>query len=231
MARPSRRSSAVYHPIFARVFDWVSTRAAPKEQGEHRRQLVAGLSGRVVEVGAGNGLNFMHYPATVSEVVAVEPEPYLRRRAQEAAAGAPVPVRVLDGVADALPLEAEAVDAGVVSLVLCSVPSQGGALAELWRVIRPGGELRFYEHVRAREARAARAQDAADSVWPRLNGGCHLNRDTVAAVEGAGFEVEVSRRVAVGPRPVAALAPHVLGTARRPDPSRGQGRLHLPQEA
>ncbi len=171
----------------------------------------------MVEVGAGNGLNFGHYPATVGEVVAVEPEPYLRERARAAAARAPVAVRVVDGLAEALPLDGASVDAGVVSLVLCSVLDQGRALAELVRVIRPGGELRFYEHVVARDPRLARIQRAADAIWPRLGGGCHPNRETAAAIERAGFRVERCRRFSFRPCLLAApVAPHVLGIARRP---------------
>ena len=126
-------------------------RVEPRRRAQGRRRAprrdAAGLTGRVVEVGAGNGLNFGHYPATVTEVVAVEPEPYLRERAEEAARAAPVDVTVVVGLADALPAEDGAFDAAVASLVLCSVPDQAGALAELRRVVRPDGELRFYEHV------------------------------------------------------------------------------------
>ncbi len=101
----------------------------------------------MVEVGAGSGANFAHYPTTVAEVIAVEPERYLRERAQHAAAQSPVSVSVSDGGADRLPDEDGSFDAGVCALVLCTVPDQQRALAELFRVIRPGGELRFYEHV------------------------------------------------------------------------------------
>jgi ubiquinone/menaquinone biosynthesis C-methylase UbiE len=106
---------------------------------DHRRKLLAGLAGRVLEVGAGNGLNFAHYPPAVTEVLAVEPEPYLSGLAQAAAAQAPVPVRVVDGTADALPTPDASMDGAVASLVLCSVPNQARALAELDRVLRPGG--------------------------------------------------------------------------------------------
>ncbi|MGH9184032.1 MAG: class I SAM-dependent methyltransferase [Acidimicrobiales bacterium] len=184
---------------------------------EHRRELLAGLAGRVVEVGAGNGMNFTHYPATVTEVVAVEPEPYLRARAEEAARAAPVPVTVVEGTAERLPADDAVFDAGVASLVLCSVPDQGPALAELARVIRPGGQLRFYEHVVADTPGLARAQRAADRVWPRVAGGCHTSRDTSAAIGAAGFELQACRRLSFRPCPLAALtAPHVLGRARRP---------------
>lgn len=142
---------AVHHPLFARLYDRVSALAENTGQREHRRELLAGLSGRVVEVGAGNGLNFPHYPPEVEEVVAVEPEAYLGERSRKAAAGAAVSVRVVDGLAEELPLEDGSVDAGVCSLVLCSVPSQAVALAELRRVVRPGGELRFTSTSAAKE--------------------------------------------------------------------------------
>ena len=186
-------------------------------QGEHREEMLSGLSGRVVELGAGNGINFRHYPSSVTEVVAVEPEPYLRERAERAARGAPVPVSVVDALGGTLPFEDAAFDAAVASLVLCSVPQQGPVLSDLFRVIRPGGELRFYEHVRANNPRLVRLQDAVTPVWKLLGGGCHPNRDTGAAIEKAGFQVETCRRVAFRPCFVCApAAPHILGRARRP---------------
>ena len=206
----------VRHPIFARMYQRIAAAAEQAGAAEHRDRLLAGLAGRVVELGAGNGMNFGHYPTTVTEVVAVEPESYLRARATEAAAAAPVPIHVVDGLADSLPAEDASFDAGVASLVLCSVPDQASALAELRRVIRPGGELRFYEHVRAHDADAARGQDRTDRYWPRFSGGCHPNRDTPAAIEAAGFEVEHIDRFKF--RPVfflKAIEPHVIGRARR----------------
>jgi SAM-dependent methyltransferase len=112
-----------------------------KGAAEHRAELLVGLVGRVIEVGAGTGLNFKHYPQTVTEVVALEPEPHLREVARAAATEAPVPVTVVEGTADDLPADDAAFDAGVASLVLCSVPSQPRALAELSRVIRPGASM------------------------------------------------------------------------------------------
>ena len=99
--------------------------------------------------------------------MAVEPEPFLRERAEAAAAGAPVAVRVIDGMADRVPLDDASADAAVLSLVLCSVPDQAAALAEVRRILRPGGELRFYEHVRSERPGFARFQQAADLLWPR----------------------------------------------------------------
>jgi ubiquinone/menaquinone biosynthesis C-methylase UbiE len=207
--------AAVKHPLFARLYARLAAHEDKHGNDDNRRELLSGLSGRVVEVGAGVGSNFPHYPETVTEVIAVEPEPYLRRKAEQAAAEAPVPVRVVDGVADQLPLEEESVDAGVASLVLCSVPDQATALAELRRVIRSDGELRFYEHVVSnRKSRRGfhRAMDA--TIYPHLTGGCHLTRDTRAAMEEAGFMVQRSRRFPFPPNRFGL--PHILGSARRP---------------
>ena len=211
-SRPER----VRHPLFARLYQRISAVAEQAGAGEHRQRLLAGLSGRAVEVGAGNGMNFTHYPATVTEVVAVEPEPYLRARAEEAAAGAAVPVQVVAGTSTSLPLDDASVDAGVASLVLCSVPDQRAALTELRRVIRPGGELRFYEHVRADDERWARRQRLADPVWTRIAGGCHLTRDTERSIAEAGFAIEAAERFLFAPCALSRFAaPHVLGRARR----------------
>jgi ubiquinone/menaquinone biosynthesis C-methylase UbiE len=128
----------VRHPVFARFYQRLS-QLMEKEIGDRREQLLAGLSGRVVEVGAGNGMNFRHYPETVDEVVALEPEEYLRQRASESAQRASTSLRVVEGVADPLPFEDRSFRAAVASLVLCTVPDQGRALAEIRRVLQPEG--------------------------------------------------------------------------------------------
>ncbi len=191
-------------------------------QRQFRRETLADLSGRVVEVGAGNGLNFEHYPASVTEVVAVEPEPSYARRQNEAAAAASVPVRVVDGVADALPIDDGSCDGAVASLVLCTVPDQAVSLAELRRVLRPDGELRFYEHVVSQRpafarfpARGRRHALAARSGGDERSGGCHPARDTLAAIQQAGFVIEECRRFDFRPTPLVAPAtPRILGVAR-----------------
>jgi ubiquinone/menaquinone biosynthesis C-methylase UbiE len=206
----------VRHPIFARIYERLS-RFEEREIGERREELLAGLSGRVVEIGAGNGMNFGHYPSAVHEVVALEPEEYLRARAQEAAANAPVRVTVGAAAAYPLPFEPESFDAAVASLVLCTIADQASALAELRRVLKPGAELRVMEHVRSDGARKARIQERLDhsGVWPRIAGGCHCSRDTVSAIEAAGFTVERMQRFDVGPKWMHTN-PHVLGMARAP---------------
>jgi ubiquinone/menaquinone biosynthesis C-methylase UbiE len=201
-------------------FSWVWTRLCPRLEesglGDLRDELLAGLEGRVVEVGVGTGASFARYPEGVEELVAVEPEPRLRAQAEAAAAEAPVSVRVLAGVASDLPVADGWADAVVVSLVLCSVPDQAAALREARRVLRPGGELRFLEHVRAETLVLSRVQRALDAtVWPRLGGGCHASRDTAGAVERSGFEVTALRRFDFPDLPVRGpTAPHILGRAR-----------------
>jgi ubiquinone/menaquinone biosynthesis C-methylase UbiE len=205
----------VKHPLFARFFDRLSG-VMEKEVGQWRDELLAGLSGRVIEIGAGNGMNFRHYPASVTEVVALEPEPYLRAKAQRAASSAPVRVSVRAGVADALEVADASFDAAVACLVLCTVPDQQAALAELRRVLKGDGQLRFLEHVRSEKPGKARVQTLMDGagIWPRLAGGCHSSRDTVSAVQAAGFRVQRERSIDVGP-PWMLTNPHVLGSAVR----------------
>ena len=214
MTVPTSRD--VNHPIFARLYERVSAKEDERGGNRYRAELLNGASGRVIEVGAGNGRNFAHYPTSVSQVVAVEPEPRLRASAMRAAATAPVPIEVVAGVADRLPAQDGAFDVGVASLVLCTVPDPDAALAELRRVIRPGGELRFYEHVVSRRRGAAVLERALDAtLWPPLAGGCHLARDTIAAIQRAGFQIESCRRFGFGPSALGPQIAHVVGAARR----------------
>jgi ubiquinone/menaquinone biosynthesis C-methylase UbiE len=203
-------------PRFARMYKRAAKSAEERGAADHRRRLLDGLEGRVVEVGAGHGLNFTHYPASVTEVVAIEPEPTLRESAERAAADAPVPITVVAGVADSIPLEDASADAAVASLVLCSVPEQGRALAELRRVLRPGGELRFYEHVIANRQPKRLLLQAADrsGIWPKVAGGCHLARDTTEAIMRAGFDIETIDRFGFSAGPLQPSIPHILGVAR-----------------
>jgi ubiquinone/menaquinone biosynthesis C-methylase UbiE len=205
----------VEHPLFARMWLRAAEKDSSRREDQYRRKLVNGLRGRVIEVGAGNGLNFGFYPAEVEYVLAVEPEPRLRAAATDTAAKAPVPIEVVDGVAGRLPAKDESFDAGIASLVLCSVSDQVRALGELHRVIRRGGELRYYEHVVAERPIAALLQRLADLVWPRVAGGCHLSRDTGAALAAAGFTIESRDRFLFTPGGLVPPVPYILGIARR----------------
>ena len=215
-ATPARET--VRRPLFANVL-YPRFRKAAQEHGEdrYREQLLDGLTGRVLELGCGDGAHFRLYPETVTELVAVEPEENLIKRAERAAADARCPVRVVPGFAEALPADDGEFDAAVAALVLCSVDEQQTALAELMRVIRPGGELRFFEHVRSDATMHAAAQRTVQPAWAWLGGGCHLARDTEQAIRDAGFQIERIERFEFAPGFVQKLAgPHILGIARRP---------------
>ncbi|WP_157244803.1 class I SAM-dependent methyltransferase [Nonomuraea typhae] len=203
----------VKHPVFARFYIRLSRAMEHGGMRENRRLLLAPLRGRVLEIGAGNGLNFRHYPAAVTRVLAVEPEPALRAAALRAAGQAPVPVDVVDGLAEALPAGDGTFDAVVSCLVLCSVHDQAAVLREARRVLAPGGQLRFLEHVRAETPGIRRAQRVIDAtLGPRLLGGCHCGRDTVAAIERAGLRVgRLDRFQFPGGR--TPWSTHVLGSA------------------
>lgn len=208
-------SSAHRHPVFARVYPRISRAAERRGGEEHRRALLAGLEGRVIEVGAGHGPNFPFYPQSVTNVVAVEPEPHLCELARRAAEHTPLPVEVRVGIAEALPAQDGEFDAAVVSLVLCSVDDQEAALHEIRRMLRPGGELRFYEHVISNRPAMARLQRIADAtIYPPLAGGCHCARDTGGAIRRAGFQIEHEERIAFKSSPIVPSIPHILGTAR-----------------
>jgi ubiquinone/menaquinone biosynthesis C-methylase UbiE len=205
------------HPVFARVYALLSERMDRAGAAEHRHTILAGVSGRVIELGSGNGRMFAHYPPEVTKVVAVEPEPSMRALAVEAARSAPVPVTVVDGLASALPAKDGEFDVAVTALVLCSVPDQMVALREIHRVLRPGGRLCFLEHVRAESPGMRRLQRAADAtLWPRLFGGCHTSRDTAAAITSAGFTIDELERFAFPEGPLAGpAATHVQGRATK----------------
>ncbi|MEU1368355.1 methyltransferase domain-containing protein [Streptomyces sp. NPDC005803] len=212
------QKDAVHHPVFARCYARISV-AAESAAGMAgvRAELLSGLSGRVIDIGAGNGLNFAHYPPAVSEVVAIEPERTLRQLAVRSALRAGIPVDVVPGTAEALPVKSEAFDGAVASLVLCTVRNVPQSLAEIRRVLRPGGELRFFEHVRAEGRAMAATQRALDrTVWPLVAGGCHTSRDALAAIEAAGFVVETYRKVKMPERGIRLpTSSCVLGVARR----------------
>lgn len=205
-------------PVFSRCYAWLSPRMEGEGMGALRAELLADLTGTVVEVGAGNGLNFAHYPAAVTSVVAVEPEPHLRSLAAQAAARAAVPVTVLDGTGQGLPVPDASADAVVLCLVLCSIADRPAALAEVARVLRPGGTVRFLEHTIGASRGLRAVQRLADAtVWPLLAGGCHTSTDPIGLLTAAGFEIGAVRRLRFPDGRVTHPAtPHVLGTARRP---------------
>lgn len=181
--------------------------------GGRRSRLLSGASGEVLEIGGGTGANLPHY-AAASHLVVTEPDPHMRRRLRRKLGLARVPVEVSGAGAEDLPFADGRFDAVVSTLVLCTVPDQGAALAEVRRVLRPGGRLLFIEHVRA-EGGYARAQDGVLPLWRRLFAGCHPNRDTLGEIRAAGFEVGRIDRF-TPPGPFTGLVPHVQGAAVAP---------------
>lgn len=155
-----------------------------------RRRIVGAAEGRVLEIGIGSGLNLPLYGATVTSVIGLEPSSELLRRARPRATAATIPMMLLDASAEAIPLDAASVDTVVTTWTLCTIPDASRALAEMRRVLKPGGALLFVEHGRAPEPGVARWQDRLDPIWSRLAGGCHLNRKMDDLVTGSGFRIE-----------------------------------------
>jgi ubiquinone/menaquinone biosynthesis C-methylase UbiE len=202
------------HPIFAAFFDRMSRSAEKRGLGELRHELLASATGFVVEIGAGTGLNFSHYPTGVTQVVATEPDPHMLRRARDAASGASVPLRVEPASAQELPFEDATVDTVVGTLVFCTIPDQAKALAEIHRILKPEGRFLFLEHVRSEDPGLAKWQDRIQPVWSYFGAGCRPNRDTPAAIERAGFELERLDRFPFSPNLVVDK-PHAKGIARK----------------
>lgn len=200
------------HPVFARIYARRSAAEAHLQEA-NRRELLEGLSGRILEVGCGNGLNFAYYPPAVTEVVGIEPERYLRDKALDASSRAGRPIRVVEGEAETLSeVVAGPFDAAVFSLVLCSVADQRRVLAETKKVLRPGAAVRFYEHVRSVEPQAARLQHLFGPLWSAVAGGCRPDRDTLS-VAGEEFEITDARNFDFCPGcriPLGIVAPHIL---------------------
>jgi ubiquinone/menaquinone biosynthesis C-methylase UbiE len=199
------------HPIFAALYDAMAASAERRWMGERRRRLLGGARGAVLEIGGGTGANLAHY-SDVDRVIVAEPDPFMRKRLGQKLANARVPIEVSAAGAEALSFPDGSFDTVVSTLVLCTVPDQEATLDEIRRVLRPGGRLLFFiEHVRA-EGSTARWQDRLEPLWGRLFGGCHPNRDTVAAIEEAGFEMETFESFSP-PDPLAVLLPYVQGSA------------------
>jgi SAM-dependent methyltransferase len=184
-------SNTVDNAFFARFWTFMSAHE-PESVRAWRREVLDGVSGRVLEVGAGTGTNFALYPDSVKEVVALEPERRLAPIARQAALSAPVPVTVSDSTIESLDA-GEPFDAVVCSLVLCSVDQPEAVLQQIFSILRPGGELRYLEHIASAGARGRLQRVADATVWPRLFGNCHTHRDTERAIGDAGFRPQTAR--------------------------------------
>ena len=195
-----------------RIYDAFTAGLDRKGFGQRRDRQVAELRGDVLEVGAGTGLNLPRY-RSADLLVALEPHRTYSQRLRARAGAAHVPVEVVAGTAEELPFADESFDNVVTTLSLCSVGDLDVALAEIRRVLRPGGALHFLEHVRG-EGATARWQDRLTPIQRRIADGCHLNRDTAAAILRAGFEITELERFAM-PAGASVIRPAIQGTALR----------------
>jgi SAM-dependent methyltransferase len=179
-----------------------------------RDRVTAGLSGTILEIGFGSGLNLAHYPPEVHSVAAVEPAMTARRLAEPRVEASHVEVRHVGLRGEEIPLPDRSCDGALSTFTLCTIPDVSAALAEIHRVVRPGGAFHFLEHGRSPDAGVARWQSRLDPLQRRLCDGCHLTRDPVALVRDAGFElVEIDQDYTRGPKPWVWVT---VGRARRP---------------
>ncbi|MDV9178616.1 class I SAM-dependent methyltransferase [Streptomyces sp. W16] len=197
--------------FFARYYDALTKLAEDRWAGRLREAAIGGLTGRVLEVGAGFGANLPYY-RSASELVALEPSSEMLRQLRAHRDQSPVPVEIVDGAAEELPFPDASFDAVVTTLVLCSVSDLPLALAEIKRVLKPGGRLAFIEHVRA-DGLMGHFQDLVAPLWRRLALGCNANWRIAEAVRAAGYHVEVHETLRPWPR-YPANAPYIRATAR-----------------
>jgi ubiquinone/menaquinone biosynthesis C-methylase UbiE len=182
----------------------------------YRHRLLSLAEGRVLEIGVGSGLNLPHYPGKVMEVIGLDPSAKLLSMAEKAAVGNPVPVELLRGSAEAIPMEDESVDTLVTTWTLCSIPDVMRALSEMRRILRPNGTLLFVEHGRAPDPQVRRWQDRLTPLWRRIGGGCHLNRAIAQLIDDAGFRIErMDTSYMKGPRPLTFMYEGAARPGRR----------------
>ncbi len=196
------------HPWFAATYNWLLSIPEQLLLGQIRRYIAGEVMGQVLEIGVGTGANFRYYANGVEQVVAIEPDPYMLQKAAEEAARLGRDVEFCRCPAEALPFADRSFDTIVITLVLCTVVDQAAAFAEMKRVLKPGGTVRFLEHVRSAGAWGAWVQDLLTPTWRRLGAGCHLNRPTAENMQAAGFEIVEMQRKQV------PLLPLIFGVTR-----------------
>jgi len=198
---------------FVALYDRCLKSAEEAGLREMRRETLAAAAGRTIDVGAGTGANIGLFPPAVGALVLAEPSPHMAKRLRQRVEAEGVAAEVVEAPGEALPFADASFDTVAFTLVLCTVPDQAAALSEARRVLRPGGRMLFAEHVRGADERLARWQDRLERPWRFFGNGCHCNRDTVAAIERAGFAVERLERTEV-PKAPPIVRPLVLGCAR-----------------
>jgi ubiquinone/menaquinone biosynthesis C-methylase UbiE len=207
---------ATWGRLFASVYDRALKASEENGLGDMRRALLAEAHGRVVEIGAGTGVNIDLYGAEIEDLTLVEPDPHmgakLRDRLAERTTGSEPPARLCAAPAEAIPFPDDTFDTAVATLVLCTVPNPVASIAELARVLKPGGHLLFLEHVRADDPAGARWQDRLEKPWRFMADGCYCNRDTEATLGASAFEVETVEHGKM-PKAMPIVRPLIRGTA------------------
>ncbi len=205
------------HRWFAAIYDRMLAPQEKKYLGALRAEMLSDIAGDVLEIGAGTGANFQYYKSS-AKVTATEPDPFMLSRARERAAGAAAEIGLHQVPVENLPFPDGSFDFAVSTLVLCSVKDPRKALSEIKRILKPGGELRLYEHVRYANAIGGVVQDVISPIWQWFGAGCHPNRDTGRLLYDAGFEIVSAdvRKPAPPVPPMVFVRPHLQAVARRP---------------
>lgn len=206
------------HPIFARLYDRLMKGTERAGLSEMRHELLASAAGRVLELGAGTGLNIEHYTDAVTELVLTEPDPHMAQRLRERLARDAMlagRATVVEAPAENLPFDDGSFEVVVATLVFCTVDDPARAMAEARRVLVEGGSLLYLEHVRSGRQRVARWQDRLERPWGFLAAGCHPNRPTGQALADAGFWID-SLEDGELPKAPPIVKPLIRGVARRP---------------
>lgn len=212
---PDRFSDLLWGPVFARGFDRFNKGAEDAGLREKRRSLLARARGRTLEIGAGTGVNIGLYPDPEIDLVLIEPDDHMRHQLERKLTALGRRAEIVKAGGECLPFPDASFDTAVATLVFCTIPDPESAVAEIERVLKPGGSLLFLEHVRARDPRAARWQDRLERPWGWFGRGCHPNRDTLATIERSGLELEDVEHGHISKVP-PILRPLIVGEARRP---------------
>jgi ubiquinone/menaquinone biosynthesis C-methylase UbiE len=181
---------ATWGRLFAAMYDRGLKGTEDAGLREMRRETLAAAKGRTIDLGAGTGANLSLYPEAVTELVLAEPDPHMAKQLRQKLVSSSRAAELVEASAERLPFEDSSFDTAVFTLVLCTVPDPRAALAEVARILKPGGKLLFVEHVRAEDPGLARWQDRLEKPWRFLGDGCHCNRDTVANIEASPLTVE-----------------------------------------
>jgi len=184
------RAMSLYGRLFAAAYDRMLEGVERAGLSDRRHELLSEARGRVLEIGAGTGRNLEHYPASVQELVLTEPERPMAKKLEQKLAALGRSAQIVMAPAETLPFPDDSFDTVVSTLVLCTVNDPERALAEIDRVLRPGGALLFLEHIRSDDPRLARWQDRLHGVWVRFGHGCHCNRPTPDLIRGSALQVE-----------------------------------------